>query len=295
MKLILKFCFCSLALVSTQSVAYSQVGTKKTLPFTAEENKDGARFVWLVCERANCRYEYVPAKELPVSPAFQKLKTGDAPEAGDIACWPTLVGVYGPAKSDEGELIFAEGRKPLRTIQGKLGAPTWIRFREDWLGPFRRQNRAKGELRFRKKTVDYVNPNAAVWKQSDGGAPADGSKAWVSFERRAIRDMNGVDVRPVISLVIERTPEVVKDSQTYFNNWKDRLTIRMKVDTVEQRGGSTVAHLSYEDSGVRHRVLVKYLVLGEIGLQAICDSTDTVFNNVSQDFLDWIDLVQFKE
>ena len=54
------------------------------LPFTAEENADGARFVWYVLQRSGMEFEYLPADHFPESPNFAVIEHG-VQDTGDVA------------------------------------------------------------------------------------------------------------------------------------------------------------------------------------------------------------------
>jgi hypothetical protein len=62
-----------------------------TLPFTREENSDGARWVWFIYQQAEFEYDYACTVDFPASPRFRRV---DAAQAGDVAWWPDYVAIF---------------------------------------------------------------------------------------------------------------------------------------------------------------------------------------------------------
>lgn len=107
----------------------SQYGPGKGYPFTAEQDRDGAMFVWFITCYTGLRYDYIPASEFPHTPRFRKVKK---PRDGDVAWWPDMVALY---QSEGDQYLMATGtRKPgegmpepqyyrLRLAKGEKFAP----------------------------------------------------------------------------------------------------------------------------------------------------------------------------
>ena len=95
-----------------------------TLPFTRAENTDGARFVWFVLKQTGFPYAYTPAKDFPPTGDFREVPS-DSARAGDVAWWPTFVGIYsGPP---DRTLITAEGPLRLDSLVSVKGRPRFFR------------------------------------------------------------------------------------------------------------------------------------------------------------------------
>jgi hypothetical protein len=86
----------------------AQYGPGKAFPFTAEEDSDGAMYVWFIYCDTGFRYEYIPASEFPHSKRFRKVQD---PRDGDVAWWPGLVALYSGSKH---EYMNARGFQTLR-------------------------------------------------------------------------------------------------------------------------------------------------------------------------------------
>ena len=81
--------FALLALLPLSAIADSG------LPFTPEENADGARFVWYVLQRSSMEFDYLPADHFPESPNFAVIEHG-LQDTGDVAWWPRMMAIYDP-------------------------------------------------------------------------------------------------------------------------------------------------------------------------------------------------------
>jgi hypothetical protein len=103
------------------------------LPFTAEENADGARFVWYVLQRSGMEFDYLPADHFPESPRFRAIEHG-LQEAGDVAWWPYLMAIYDPNFPKARELpldvaiVTAKGPLSLTKLEEKMGPAIFYRY-----------------------------------------------------------------------------------------------------------------------------------------------------------------------
>ena len=102
-------------------------GPGSTLPFSAEDDKDGARWVWFILGKAGFPYEYLPAKDLQKSTRFAP-SLDQKPQAGDVAWWKEFVAIYaGPESPAAANLITAPGRVSLQSLEKKYGPVKWLR------------------------------------------------------------------------------------------------------------------------------------------------------------------------
>lgn len=97
------------------------------LPFSAEENRDGAMYVWFVLGQAGFVYPYTPVMDFPKSKFFKKV---GKPREADIAWWPELVAL---SKGKGDVLLSVRGEEQLKDVVKKHGPPVWYRF--DGPGP----------------------------------------------------------------------------------------------------------------------------------------------------------------
>ena len=105
------------------------------LPFTPEENADGARFVWYVLQRSGMEFDYLPADHFPESPTFTVIEHG-LQDTGDVAWWPRMMAIYDPNFPKARELpldvaiVTAGGPLSLTRLEEKMGPATFYRYRK---------------------------------------------------------------------------------------------------------------------------------------------------------------------
>lgn len=103
----------------------------QTFPFTAEENADGARFVWFVYNQTGFPFDYVPAKALPTSKNFQPAPE-NKPQVGDVAWWKEFVAIYaGDDAPRDANIVTAPKKVGLRELEKRYGPVMWYRYRQD--------------------------------------------------------------------------------------------------------------------------------------------------------------------
>ncbi|HTX54438.1 MAG TPA: hypothetical protein VMD08_13600 [Candidatus Baltobacteraceae bacterium] len=96
---------------------------RRVLPFSPEENTDGARFVWLIERHNGMPRPYVAASDFPSSSDFRQVEP-DSARDGDVVWWPSLVGFFDAGGKS---LVLLEGRQPLATFVQRLGPPRFYR------------------------------------------------------------------------------------------------------------------------------------------------------------------------
>lgn len=94
---------------------------RTSLPFTAEEDRDGAMYVWFMLCEAGGAPPYTKTADFPKSPFFRKVQE---PRPADIAWWKGFVAL----SSGKGKLLTAKGEVSLKAMEKKRGAVTWYRF-----------------------------------------------------------------------------------------------------------------------------------------------------------------------
>jgi len=123
----------ALLLLFLMSLVTPSSADERAFPFTAQEDSDGARFVWFVYKQAGFYYDYLPAKDLPRSSRL-KPAPGNRPQPGDIAWWKQFVAVYEPNAPQkfgvaEGKnLLTAPEVMSLHALEMKYGPAKWLRY-----------------------------------------------------------------------------------------------------------------------------------------------------------------------
>jgi hypothetical protein len=95
-----------------------------TLPFTREQNSDGARWVWFIYQQAKFDYDYACTMDFPASPRFGRV---DAAQVGDVAWWPDFMAIV-EIKDGERWYMTAEERIEGAALEASLGQPLFFRY-----------------------------------------------------------------------------------------------------------------------------------------------------------------------
>ena len=98
------------------------VKNQTSLPFTAEENHDGAMFVWFIFGKDGFDYPFTKAADFPQSPFFKEVQER---QPADIAWWKGLVAIY---RGEREKLFTARGDIPLKAEEKKRGKARWFRY-----------------------------------------------------------------------------------------------------------------------------------------------------------------------
>ena len=95
---------------------------------------DGSRYVWFYLKRSGLRYHYCETRHLPRQMEF--IRVGGNPQAGDIAWWPDMMGVYDPATGlksvktgDPLDVRTAIGEVSWKEVTDQKGPVIWYRHR----------------------------------------------------------------------------------------------------------------------------------------------------------------------
>jgi hypothetical protein len=147
----------------------------------------------------------------------------------------------------------------------------------------------KERLGFPDGTLEavYVNPNPETWTPTDLGLRAGSDKFKVTLEHKGIKDARGVDVTPVMAITAWKLPAPSGVSLEDFSAYLLRQT-PMKGARKELRDGRLYVSGTVAYGGYTHVIRRAFVVQGRIGLDLVCDSTDTVFEKVREDFMNWV-------
>jgi tetratricopeptide (TPR) repeat protein len=93
-----------------------------SLPFSAEENHDGAMFVWYIFDQEGLDYPFTKAADFPQSPFFKEVQER---QPADIAWWKGFVAIF---RGEKGTLFYARGDLPLKAEEKTRGKARWFRY-----------------------------------------------------------------------------------------------------------------------------------------------------------------------
>lgn len=97
------------------------------LPFSAEENADGARFVWYVLNRSDMKFDSLPTEHFAESPNFRTVEHG-LQKSGDVVWWPQMMAIYDFNFPKARELpsdvaiVTAKGPLSLTNLEQEMGS-----------------------------------------------------------------------------------------------------------------------------------------------------------------------------
>ncbi len=120
-------------LLALSSVGSSLAASQRNFPFTAEEDSDGARYVWFKYQQAGFPYEYLPAKDMLTS-RHLKPAPKNKRQTGDVAWWKQFVAIYDPDAWQTfhvpkgRNLLTAPGVLSLRDLEKRYGPVKWLRY-----------------------------------------------------------------------------------------------------------------------------------------------------------------------
>ncbi|BDU74350.1 hypothetical protein [Mesoterricola silvestris] len=148
---------------------------------------------------------------------------------------------------------------------------------------------AKGRQGFPDGTLEavYENPDPLTWFPMDLGMAPNSDRLNVTLRHKGIQDARGVNVQPVMAITAWRLPAPDGMSLDDFSAYLLRQ-MPMKDPRRETRDGRLFVTGTADYGGYTHILRRAFVVRGRIGLDLLCDSTDTVFEKVREDFEKWV-------
>lgn len=148
-------------------------------------------------------------------------------------------------------------------------------------------------------TITYTRPDSTKWNLVSNGMQGKSKAYLVMFERHPIKDSKGRNVKPVIAIICESVPDSLDIIR--YSIWK-RGQMPFKVNKlITYQDGSFTCRNSvgfegeYTKGTVLHKIFIGHLRHGKVGVQAICDSTDGVYDAVEEDMRSFLRSINFKE
>lgn len=146
-----------------------------------------------------------------------------------------------------------------------------------------------GRLGFPDGTLEavYVNPAPETWAPLNLETEARPDRLNVILQHKGIRDARGVDIMPVMAVTAWMLPAPGGMSLEDFSAYLLQQ-IPMQGTRKETRDGRVFVTGTANYGGYTHVLRRAFVVRGRIGLDLLCDSTDTVFEKVQADFDTWV-------
>lgn len=262
------------------------------LPFAEEENRDGARFLWLLLTRADIAYEYMPARDFPASPRWEPVPARRR-RSGDVAWWRDFVALYTGRGAGGADLGTAAGPRRLADLEREKGPARFLR-----LSPPPAPAPAPRRRQLLGRWLRYANPDPGSWAEgaraegawADGGwaegAPnAPAGSGSVTLQRRAVRDLGGRDAVPRLAVGLHRLDAGVSLADLA------RAPPEHRVEATEETSGAIRRRSLFLRDGVAFRELAVHQLSGGLALSASCAAPDSAWRLVEPDCRTFLDSV----
>ena len=264
------------------SISFAVSASKHRFPFTKEDNADGSRFVWFMYHQAGFTYEYEAAKSFPKSKRFEP-SPGNIPQQGDIAWWKEFMAIYAGNVADGKDLMTAQKKLSHKELEKRYGPVKWFRFSKE--------NPRKDTLKMFAATLSFINPNPSFWVENAREFDKSRNKGMLMFKRETIVDSEGLEIKPVISIVYEKLPSSITTVSDYARIARARTSFN--VEKIESSKDSLLYYCNYA-SDLEHKLLIAHMVFKDIGVQIIGDSTTSVYPIVEKDFIQFMQSIAFE-
>jgi len=147
--------------------------------------------------------------------------------------------------------------------------------------------------------IVFQRPDTSIWNLIKETEPNGNSKGSIVFKRKAIIDSLGRPVEPMMAIVIENlhdSLDVVEYSVNYFGHAPYHLKYTLLGGYPEYSADkhSIIFNCEYIREGTIHTILLGFIVYKGIGLQIICDCTDSVYPKAQKDMRNFIKSVYLK-
>jgi hypothetical protein len=149
--------------------------------------------------------------------------------------------------------------------------------------------------------ISYVEPDSSVWRLVENEFIAERKMGYSIYKHSEIEDNTGRMIIPNIAVVYEWVSDstdlivysVLKGKSAKFSITKVLGPVS-KAFSYENAVGYEGIYRDKKDSTIVHRVIIGYLIHKNIGVQAICDATEGVYEKVESDFRNFLRSFSFK-
>lgn len=138
--------------------------------------------------------------------------------------------------------------------------------------------------------VTYTNPDPSHWSPYDLGNASRPGLLNRNLRHSGIRDLRGVDVRPVMSLTLWKIPDDSADLAAFAKYLLARSPFHETDRELKEGRLYLTGTTSY--GGYTHIIRRALSYSNQVGLDLICDATDTVYPGVQSAFEAWVHGVQ---
>ncbi len=157
------------------------------------------------------------------------------------------------------------------------------------------------EIKIFDVTLSYDAPDENMWNLPSEKFDVSRNVGSIIYTRDSIIDDDGNPIAPVIAIIYEKLDSDSIDAILYSLNVRMRPGLSFKIDSIHAATDFNMKYLNgvvydayYIKGGYKHEVFVVHMVKDTIGIQIICDSTESIYSKVMNDMLKFIRSVDFK-
>jgi hypothetical protein len=130
-------------------------------------------------------------------------------------------------------------------------------------------------------TITFAPPDPKVWKLAE--REEQEAIGFVLYKRAAIVDENGLSVEPCLSIVYRKVPEDVTDPMAFVVASRSRIPYEITGMSLINDGLGMVISFKHLVAGSEHMSSIAHYFKIGLGVQAISESTTTVFKDIEAD------------
>jgi hypothetical protein len=135
--------------------------------------------------------------------------------------------------------------------------------------------------------LSYQPPDSLVWVLDEKSHDEEMHRGVVMYKRATVYDSDGMAVQPVVAIVYEKLRDTT-DAVTYSIGKRVSSTFRWKVRHVfdpdsTEYGNAVFYEGEYDKEDIKHMLIIAHATHGLVGIQAIGDATEGVFQQVESD------------
>ena len=144
-----------------------------------------------------------------------------------------------------------------------------------------------------KYQASYLIPEQSKWTKIPLDPQKNPNIRRATFKSVGVQDVNGASIYPTMTIMIAEYPTnkinnsaIAQDAITHFG-----VTEIRRVEIAD----GVIVYCEKIYGGYSHRIIHTFRSKGNLGLQLICDSTDSAYSKVENEFIEWIKSVRLTE
>ncbi len=158
---------------------------------------------------------------------------------------------------------------------------------------------SQDQIKFFSDKIEYSLPDQTLWKIIKDEAPTNEKKVILMLKHLPFKDSSGNSIEPILAIVYEKVSQhldVIEYSISILSEkpYNIQRNILGGYPQYSKDKHSIVFKGNYERDGVKHVVLLGYILNDNIGIEIIGDATANIFNLVEKDFIVFIKSVFIK-